>query len=101
MIAADADEEEISTTLTFFALVSTLPQIQWFSHSPAAAYLASRGDTRSAWTIRGLVRAIPRRQHRGWNPKSYVETRLRDAEMRNTTLGALNAVSSMTARSPP
>lgn len=58
----------------------------------AAAYLASRGDTRSPGVIRGLVRAIPGRQRRGWNPESHVEARLRDTETRNATLGALNAV---------
>lgn len=58
----------------------------------AAAYLASRGDVRSPGVIRALVRAMPGQQRRGWNPEAQVETRLRDAETRNATIGALGAL---------
>jgi len=58
----------------------------------AAAYLASRGDSRSPGIIRALVRGVPGRPRRGWSPETHVEARLRDGETRNATLGVLAAV---------
>ena len=57
----------------------------------AAAYLVSRGDVRSPGVIRALVRAMPGKQRRGWNPEAQIEARLRNVETRNATIGALGA----------
>lgn len=93
MTALDAlRSEPLTEGIAADALGAALWSSDAIVGAAAAAYLASRGDTCSPGVIRGLVRAIPGRQRRGWNPESHVETGLRDAVTRIATLGALSAV---------
>lgn len=57
----------------------------------AAEFLARRGDARSSGIIRGLVRTLPDRRRRGWNPFAHLEALLHDGDTRDAVIAALSA----------